>query len=105
MASTERRMASAIIEGAAQPVEASKSGPVAVADSEEEEEEELFEIDIDIVNCIPPPHYHWETYFTATGCALLANCLLPIADLSTAVPIQSSIEYKHREIISLFYLL
>jgi hypothetical protein len=42
MASTERRMASAIIEGAAQPVEASKSGPVAVADSEEEGEEELF---------------------------------------------------------------
>ncbi|KAE8726669.1 solute carrier family 35 member F2-like [Hibiscus syriacus] len=51
----------------------------------EEEDEELFEIDIEAVNSIPPPHY-WEGYFTATSSALLANCLLPICDLSTAIP-------------------
>ncbi|KAJ4829120.1 hypothetical protein Tsubulata_035896 [Turnera subulata] len=50
-----------------------------------EEEEELFEINLEAVNSIPPPHY-WESYFTATRSALLANCLLPIADVSCAVP-------------------
>ncbi|KAA8518588.1 hypothetical protein F0562_016062 [Nyssa sinensis] len=50
-----------------------------------EEEEELFEINLEVVNNIPPPHY-WESYFTATSNALLANCLLPIAAVSSAVP-------------------
>ncbi|KAE8731107.1 solute carrier family 35 member F2-like [Hibiscus syriacus] len=54
----------------------------------EEEDEELFEIDIETVNSIPPPRY-WEGFFTATSNALLANCLLPISDISTAVPMVS----------------
>ncbi|GMJ13907.1 hypothetical protein HRI_005059900 [Hibiscus trionum] len=53
-----------------------------------EEDEELFEIDIEAANSIPPPHY-WEAFFTATSSALLANCLLPISDLSTAIPMVS----------------
>ncbi|KAF5750501.1 hypothetical protein HS088_TW03G00838 [Tripterygium wilfordii] len=54
----------------------------------EEDEEELFEINIELVNRIPPPHY-WESYFTATSDVLLANCLLPVADVSSAVPLTS----------------
>ncbi|PSR98506.1 WAT1-related protein [Actinidia chinensis var. chinensis] len=65
----------------------------------EEEEEELFEIDLEFVNSIPPPHY-WDlnsmlgvdskfSNFTVTSNALLANCLLPISDLSNAIPIAS----------------
>ncbi|KAK9290691.1 hypothetical protein L1049_008865 [Liquidambar formosana] len=54
-----------------------------------EEEGELFEINIEAVNSIPPPQYYWESYFTATGNALLANCLLPIDDVSSAVPMVS----------------
>lgn len=53
-----------------------------------EEEEDLFEIDLEAVNSIPPPYY-WDSYVTATGNALLANCLLPISDLSSAVPMVS----------------
>ena len=55
---------------------------------DEEDEEDLFEIDLDVVNNFPPPHY-WESYITATNNALLANCLLPISDLSRAVPMVS----------------
>ncbi|XP_022767114.1 uncharacterized protein LOC111311733 [Durio zibethinus] len=55
----------------------------------EDEEEELFEINLEAVNSIPPPHY-WEAFFTATSSALLANCLLPISDLSSAVPTVST---------------
>ena len=53
----------------------------------EEEEEDLFEINLDVGDNIPPPLY-WESHFTATtpNVVLLANCLLPIADLSKAVP-------------------
>ncbi|KAK7392602.1 hypothetical protein VNO78_21045 [Psophocarpus tetragonolobus] len=52
----------------------------------EEEEEDLFEIDLEAVNCISPPNY-WESCYTSTGnIALLANCLLPISDVSNAVP-------------------
>ncbi|KAL4313164.1 hypothetical protein GQ457_01G015420 [Hibiscus cannabinus] len=54
-----------------------------------EEDEELFEINIEAANSIPPPHY-WEAIFTATSSALLANCLLPISDLSTAIPMASN---------------
>ncbi|KAL7096639.1 hypothetical protein ACP275_10G091400 [Erythranthe tilingii] len=56
---------------------------------EDEEEEDLFEINLEIVNNFPPPQYcYWESYFnfTASSNALLANCLLPIADVSCAVP-------------------
>ncbi|PIN05406.1 hypothetical protein CDL12_22051 [Handroanthus impetiginosus] len=52
---------------------------------QEDDEEDLFEIDLEIFSKIPPPHY-WESYFTATNNTLLANCLLPIADVSKAVP-------------------
>lgn len=52
------------------------------------EDEELFEINLEAVNSIPPPHY-WDSYFTATGNALLANCLLPISEISGAIPIVS----------------
>ncbi|GFQ06928.1 hypothetical protein PHJA_002836800 [Phtheirospermum japonicum] len=52
---------------------------------EEEEDGDLFEINLEIVNKIPPPHY-WDSYFTSTSNTLLANCLLPIADVSSAVP-------------------
>ncbi|XP_017976774.1 PREDICTED: uncharacterized protein LOC18598219 [Theobroma cacao] len=55
----------------------------------EDEEEELFEINLEAVNSIPPPHY-WEAFFTATRSALLANCLLPISDLSSAIPTVST---------------
>ncbi|EEF33641.1 conserved hypothetical protein [Ricinus communis] len=65
--------------------------PSKVAVDVEDDEEELFEIDIEAVNSIPPPHY-WESYFTAAGSsALLANCLLPIADVSSAVPTPSTV--------------
>ncbi|KAJ6905966.1 hypothetical protein NC652_023654 [Populus alba x Populus x berolinensis] len=96
-------MASAMIGDATQVGEASKLGLMALAEIEEEGEEELFEIDIEVVNSIPPSQHSWENYLTATGSALLASCLLPVADLSTAVPILS--KYQHREIISMYYLL
>ncbi|OVA03575.1 hypothetical protein BVC80_1651g82 [Macleaya cordata] len=54
----------------------------------EEEDEELFEIDFEAANKIPPSGY-WEgcLNLTTTGnIALLANCLLPISDVSNAVP-------------------
>ncbi|KAH6802748.1 hypothetical protein C2S51_034194 [Perilla frutescens var. frutescens] len=57
-------------------------------DEEEEDDGDLFEINIDIVNKIPPPQYYWENFTAATAnITLLANCLLPIADVSCAVPI------------------
>ncbi|KAK9676140.1 hypothetical protein RND81_11G057200 [Saponaria officinalis] len=52
-----------------------------------EDDEELFEIDLEVVDNIPPPCYYWDGYFTTTTDALLANCLLPVTDLSNAVPI------------------
>ncbi|KAF7818782.1 uncharacterized protein G2W53_024237 [Senna tora] len=59
-----------------------------------EEEEDLFEIDLEAVNALPPPHY-WESYYSCSGSgngnALLANCLLPISDISVAVPACSSV--------------
>nr|DAD48574.1 TPA_asm: hypothetical protein HUJ06_018511 [Nelumbo nucifera] len=53
-----------------------------------EDDDDLFEIDLDVVDNLPPPLY-WESCSTATDCALLANCLLPISDVSSAVPVQS----------------
>lgn len=54
-------------------------------DDDEGHNDDLFEIDLEAVNTIPPPYY-WESCFTRTGNTLLANCLLPIADVSSAVP-------------------
>ncbi|CAB4317585.1 unnamed protein product [Prunus armeniaca] len=64
-----------------------------VADTEDEDD--LFEIDLDSVDSIPPPQYYGGNYFTATGNALLANCLLPVTDISRAVPmISKSLSYS-----------
>lgn len=85
------------------PVELDMSS-VGLADIEDED---LFEINLEAVNSIPPPHY-WDSYFTATGNVLLANCLLPISDVSSAVPIVSKdvssavpMVYKSSEPLSL----
>ncbi|XP_022144767.1 uncharacterized protein LOC111014377 [Momordica charantia] len=58
----------------------------------EEQDDELFEIDLEAVNSIvPPPHCSDSAYtFFTAGAALLANCLLPIADVSNAVPMADS---------------
>lgn len=53
---------------------------------EMEGDDELFEIDLEAVNTIPPPHY-CESKFTSTATTLLANCLLPISDVSSAIPV------------------
>ncbi|KAL8516920.1 hypothetical protein ACS0TY_015244 [Phlomoides rotata] len=64
---------------------------IKLKEEEEEEDEDLFEINLEIFNKIPPPQYEWESYFTAaTSNTLLANCLLPIADVSCAVPMTVS---------------
>lgn len=52
-----------------------------------EEEEDLFEIDLDAVP--PITQYYWEScsYITSTrNIALLANCLMPISHISSAIP-------------------
>ncbi|KVH90362.1 uncharacterized protein LOC112522191 [Cynara cardunculus var. scolymus] len=55
-------------------------------EEEEEEEEELFEIDLEAVGDLAPPYY-WESYLTATAdYTLFANCLVPVADVSSAIP-------------------
>ncbi|PRQ43869.1 hypothetical protein RchiOBHm_Chr3g0473001 [Rosa chinensis] len=54
--------------------------------SDMEDEDDLFEIDLEAVESIPPPQYNWDRYFTAAGDVLLANCLLPITDISRAIP-------------------
>ena len=54
---------------------------------DDDDDDDLFEINLEAVNTIPPPHY-WESCFTRTGNTLLANCLLPIADVSSAVPME-----------------
>lgn len=68
----------------------SASTTLKIMKEEDEEEEDLFEINLEIVNNIPPPQYCWDTYFLPTTNTLLANCLLPIADVSCAVPMVSS---------------
>lgn len=61
----------------------------------EEEEEDLFEIDLEAVESIPPPQYKWDSYFTAAGDVLLANCLLPVTDISRAIPtVSEALSYK-----------
>lgn len=54
-----------------------------------QEDEELFDIDLELVNNIPPPNYYWESYVLSTGDALLANCLLPATHLLNAIPVDS----------------
>lgn len=54
-------------------------------------DDDLFEIDLDFLDKIPPPQYY-EAHLTADGIVLLANCLLPIDDISSAIPIKSSVE-------------
>ncbi|PWA98611.1 hypothetical protein CTI12_AA016790 [Artemisia annua] len=56
-----------------------------VVDIKLEEDDDLFEIDLEAVGNLPPPFY-WESYLTATANTLFANCLVPIADVSSAVP-------------------
>ncbi|KZV27944.1 hypothetical protein F511_36674 [Dorcoceras hygrometricum] len=55
-------------------------------DEEKEDDDDLFEINLEVVDNIPPPFY-WESCFTSTRSTLLANCLLPITDVARAVPI------------------
>ncbi|XP_038906322.1 uncharacterized protein LOC120092165 [Benincasa hispida] len=59
-----------------------------------EEDDELFEIDLDTVNnIISPSHSSDDTYGffrAAGGTTLLANCLLPITDVSNAIPMGDS---------------
>ncbi|KAK1389642.1 hypothetical protein POM88_017820 [Heracleum sosnowskyi] len=75
---------------------ARKEGPI--IDMWEEEEEELFEINLDVLDKMPAPRYnYWENHTdssaksssTANKFALLANCMLPVSDLSCAVPMAS----------------
>lgn len=55
--------------------------------TEIEDEDDLFEIDLEAVNNTPPPGYQWGSYRTDNpGIALFANCLLPVADVSSAIP-------------------
>ncbi|XP_057740468.1 uncharacterized protein LOC130957632 [Arachis stenosperma] len=67
---------------------------------EDDDDEDLFEIDLDLVNCISSsspskPHYYNtattssttnSNYSTGKKNALLANCLMPISDISSAIP-------------------
>ncbi|KAL5974654.1 hypothetical protein ACLOJK_031324 [Asimina triloba] len=62
-----------------------------VADGEDINDEDLFEIDLEMLNEIPPPT-HAEAHPNAAGITLLANCLLPAVDVSGAVPITSDLE-------------
>lgn len=52
---------------------------------EDDDDEDLFEIDLDAVCDLPPPYY-WESCLTVTANTLFANCLVPITDVSSAVP-------------------
>ncbi|XP_057970684.1 uncharacterized protein LOC131159645 [Malania oleifera] len=72
------------------------AAPIRGADMEEDEEE-LFEINLEAVNGIPPPPPHHHNHrrepcsstvasAAANNYVLLANCLLPVADVSNAVP-------------------
>lgn len=54
-----------------------------------EDEDDLFEIDLDLIDSFPQTLYNGNRSFTATGNALLANCLLPATDISRAIPMVS----------------
>ncbi|KAL9673276.1 hypothetical protein QQ045_029531 [Rhodiola kirilowii] len=56
-----------------------------VAVQVEEDEDELFEINLEVVSEKEVSHS-----VAATRNALLANCLLPMADISGAIPVESN---------------
>ncbi|XVE75989.1 hypothetical protein DITRI_Ditri12bG0136500 [Diplodiscus trichospermus] len=89
MASAIKEEISEVVNGGSSSSSHTQSLTEMEDEEEEEEEEELFEINLEAVNSIPPPHY-WEAFFTETSSALLANCLLPISDLSCAIPTVST---------------
>ncbi|CAI9097756.1 OLC1v1034238C1 [Oldenlandia corymbosa var. corymbosa] len=76
-------------------------------EEEEEDDDDLFEIDLNVVNYINPPDYYWDSVYlmgkATTHQALLANCLLPISDISSAVPAAakppSLCDHRHRAIL------
>ncbi|EOA26311.1 hypothetical protein CARUB_v10024924mg [Capsella rubella] len=58
--------------------------------SEEDGEDDLFEINLEAVHALTSsPSYDWKRFPVRTGSVLLANCLLPAADISSAVPATS----------------
>lgn len=58
--------------------------------SEEDSEDDLFEINLEAVSdTTTSPRYDWQRFPARTGSVLLANCLLPAADISCAVPATS----------------
>ncbi|KAI3852552.1 hypothetical protein MKX03_019973, partial [Papaver bracteatum] len=61
-------------------------------EEDREDDEDLFEIDLDAVNKISPTTY-WEGCLSLSkseNTVLLGNCLLPISEISKAVPMLSS---------------
>lgn len=69
--------------------EATKTTRDGEGSSEEEceEEDDLFEINLEAVKSSPP--YDWPRFPAMPGSVLLANCLLPAAEISGAVPAKS----------------
>ncbi|XP_010527642.1 PREDICTED: uncharacterized protein LOC104804951 [Tarenaya hassleriana] len=58
-------------------------------DEELEEEEELFEINLE--EAVDPPYDWGKCPAAATGSVLMANCLLPAAEVSGAVPTRTAV--------------
>ncbi|CAH8387177.1 unnamed protein product [Eruca vesicaria subsp. sativa] len=55
------------------------------------EEDDLFEINLEALSDTKSsPRYECQRFPTRTGSVLLANCLLPAADISGAVPATSN---------------
>ncbi|CAN8287436.1 unnamed protein product [Cochlearia groenlandica] len=52
----------------------------------EDEEDDLFEINLEAVSDTKPSPPSWQRSPARTGSVLLANCLLPAAEISCAVP-------------------
>lgn len=71
--------------------EASEAKRDGEAGSDEDgEEDDLFEINLDAVSDkTSSPPYDWQRFPARTGSVLLANCLLPAAEISGAVPANS----------------
>lgn len=71
------------------------------AELEDEEDDDLFEINLEAVDETPPPDYFWDdisSCFAAAaaratigggGTTRFANCLLPVEEVSIAVPAKS----------------
>lgn len=66
----------------------------------EDEEDDLFEINLEAVDKTPLPNYFWDdtSCFAATGggTTRFANCLLPVEEVSSAVPAKSFDEVPGR---------